>query len=220
MKRTSLGLAVLAAAGVTIALSPTSASATTTATAPAGTCLQGFVWREARSSDLVCVTPGVRDQTRLDNSLKYTRWVSGPYGPHTCIDTYVWREAFVGDDVCVKPEIRDGALKDNAQAAARKVTAKLWVTAYSDGGTQRLKLNGSGYNYGKVRVYIRFNNGVTKWSSLVDAKANGSFSGGSWGRNTPQLKCYGSQNGYAVAQDVTSGVWSPRVKVAICVRID
>src|SRR5512132_3843764 len=32
------------------------------------TCLPGYVWREARPSDLVCVTPETRAQTKYDNS--------------------------------------------------------------------------------------------------------------------------------------------------------
>ena len=30
--------------------------------------MQGFVWREAREDDLVCVTPAVRDQVYADNA--------------------------------------------------------------------------------------------------------------------------------------------------------
>ena len=32
------------------------------------TCRQGFVWREVVPADHVCVTPQVRDETRLENS--------------------------------------------------------------------------------------------------------------------------------------------------------
>ena len=32
------------------------------------TCKQGYVWREATTSDKVCVTPATRDQARYDNS--------------------------------------------------------------------------------------------------------------------------------------------------------
>ncbi|MEV4575485.1 hypothetical protein AB0K16_19775 [Nonomuraea jabiensis] len=54
------------AAGLTLALTPVSA-----ATAPGpDTCLVGYVWREARPTDRVCVTPKVRDRTALENRLK------------------------------------------------------------------------------------------------------------------------------------------------------
>jgi hypothetical protein len=83
-------------------------------------CVQGYVWREARPGDVVCVTGATRSQTAYDNSVKYSRWVDGPYGPHTCVNGYVWREAFAGDDVCVFPSVRSQAAWDNSQAAARR----------------------------------------------------------------------------------------------------
>ncbi|MEV0678677.1 hypothetical protein AB0I60_19380 [Actinosynnema sp. NPDC050436] len=82
-------------------------------------CLQGYVWREARSTDRVCVAPSVRQQAWADNAVASSRWVDGPYGPHTCISGYVWREAFSGDDVCVLPANRSQAWADNAAAASR-----------------------------------------------------------------------------------------------------
>ena len=36
---------------------------------PQDTCKQGFVWREASPSDLVCVYPTVREQAAEDNRL-------------------------------------------------------------------------------------------------------------------------------------------------------
>lgn len=87
-------------------------------------CLQGYVWREARAGDVVCVTPATRTQTAYDNSVRYSRWVVGPYGPHTCISGFVWREAFSGDDVCVYPSVRSQAAYDNTQAAARRNPAR------------------------------------------------------------------------------------------------
>jgi hypothetical protein len=79
-------------------------------------CVNGYVWREARSTDHVCVVPATRDQTWRDNAAAPSRWTNGPFGPHTCISGFVWREAFPGDDVCVTPEIRTQAANDNANA--------------------------------------------------------------------------------------------------------
>jgi hypothetical protein len=87
-------------------------------------CLQGYVWREARAGDVVCVLPSTRSQAWYDNSVAASRWVNGPYGPHTCIQGYVWREAFVGDDVCVTGANRSLAAYDNTQAAARRNPAR------------------------------------------------------------------------------------------------
>lgn len=87
-------------------------------------CVQGYVWREARAGDLVCVTGATRSQAWADNAVAASRWVSGPYGPHTCVQGYVWREAFVGDDVCVTGANRSLAAYDNSQAAARRNPAR------------------------------------------------------------------------------------------------
>jgi hypothetical protein len=87
-------------------------------------CLQGYVWREARPGDLVCVLSSTRSQAWADNAAAASRWVDGAYGPHTCIQGYVWREAFAGDDVCVTPANRTLAAYDNTQAAARRNPAR------------------------------------------------------------------------------------------------
>ncbi len=86
------------------------------------TCKQGYVWREARPSDHVCVTSAVRSQTAQENQLAASRRSpnGGAYGPATCQQGYVWREAFAGDHVCVVPQSRSAASADNAAAAARR----------------------------------------------------------------------------------------------------
>ncbi|MCT9935388.1 hypothetical protein N5079_34820 [Planotetraspora sp. A-T 1434] len=242
MKRTLLGLAATviaaAAAAVPATLMATPASATTASAATTGdfgpdTCLQGYVWREARPSDLVCVTPATRTQTAADNSVKASRWTSGPFGPHTCVNGYVWREAFVGDDVCVLPWVRSQALADNAKAADRKVLARLWITRYTvpphdngDGTSTstsvddipRLKLNGDHYNFGQVKLYIRYTTGRLYWSGSVNASAHAGYAGGSFGKKTDVFDCAAPgrpANGYAQAYDILSGRWSARVPVRV-----
>ena len=86
------------------------------------TCVQGYVWREARSSDRVCVVPAQRTQAAEDNRLAQTRreMNGGAYGSETCKQGYVWREAFAGDTVCVTPETRSQVRSDNARAEQRK----------------------------------------------------------------------------------------------------
>jgi len=37
------------------------------------TCIQGYVWREARAGDVVCVTPDERTQVAYDNSQAQSR---------------------------------------------------------------------------------------------------------------------------------------------------
>ncbi|MFC4008408.1 hypothetical protein ACFOY2_14345 [Nonomuraea purpurea] len=227
MKYATIGTA----AALTIAISPASAAAST-APGP-DTCLVGFVWREARPTDHVCVTPKVRDRTKVENRLKYTNWVPGAYGPHTCIKGMVWREAFAGDDVCASPRSRDEARRDNAAAADRRVTAKLWISTYRLGPTDngdgtasttstddipRLKLNGSHFNLGQVKLFIYYNTGKLFWSGTVTATRNGTHAGGSWGKQTGKFDCSTPgkpANAYARAQDVTSGRWSASVPVRV-----
>jgi hypothetical protein len=86
-----------------------------------GTCVEGYVWREANPSDHVCVTPQVRDQTRNDNAEAAARRsrTGGAYGPDTCISGYVWREAFPGDHVCVTPQTKAQVVADNNAAEKR-----------------------------------------------------------------------------------------------------
>lgn len=87
------------------------------------TCKPGYVWREAHTTDYVCVTPAVRSQTKADNQQANNRRspTGGPYGRDTCKSGYVWRDAFPGDHVCVVPETRSQAADDNAHAEERFV---------------------------------------------------------------------------------------------------
>ena len=86
------------------------------------TCLWGFVWREARPSDHVCVTPAIRSQTWTDNALAASRRspTGGTWGPDTCLPGFVWRGAYSGDVVCVPPATRTQAADDNAHTAERR----------------------------------------------------------------------------------------------------
>jgi hypothetical protein len=89
------------------------------------TCASGYVWREARPSDHVCVTPESRSLVAKENSRASQRWTTGSYGPHTCVQGYVWREAFKGDDVCVTPERRDQVREENRKASSRRAGQRI-----------------------------------------------------------------------------------------------
>jgi len=84
-------------------------------------CKNGFVWREARPTDHVCVTDQTRAQVLADNTRANVRRnpSGGPYGPDTCLSPFVWREAFVGDHVCVTEVVRQQTEYDNSQAPSR-----------------------------------------------------------------------------------------------------
>jgi hypothetical protein len=85
------------------------------------TCIQGFVWREARGGDTVCVTPDVRSTVAQQNSTPgANKDPNAGSGPQSCSQGYVWREAFDGDTICVTPAFRQQMLDANATAASRK----------------------------------------------------------------------------------------------------
>lgn len=86
-------------------------------------CRSGFVWRVARPSDLVCVTPDSRARVAEENRLAGARVQpgGGAYGPNTCRAGFVWREAFAGDLVCVTPAVRAVVADENRLAASRRV---------------------------------------------------------------------------------------------------
>lgn len=214
MKRTALALAALSAG----MLLPTSAAE---AAPGPDTCRQGYVWRVARAADLVCVTPDMRTQVATDNQHAAGRWVDGAYGPHTCAVPYVWRNAFNGDDVCVTTDMRNRVAADNANATDRKVLAKVWISSYRPKPNllPRLQLNGSHFNFGEVRLVVRWNhNDRVWWSGKVTAKRNAGFGGASFGYKTGKLDCSKpglAFNGYAYAYDVQSGRTSSRVPVHV-----
>ncbi|SRR6266568_1147742 len=85
------------------------------------TCIEGFVWREASTTDHVCVTPETRAEAAADNRQTDARRnpSGGSYGRDTCLEGYVWREAFPNDHVCVTPQTREQAAADNGQAQNR-----------------------------------------------------------------------------------------------------
>jgi hypothetical protein len=84
-------------------------------------CRSGFVWREARHGDLVCVPPEARDRTAQENAEAASLVdPAGAYGPSTCVQGYVWREAFDGDLVCVTPDVRDLVAEENRLGPSRR----------------------------------------------------------------------------------------------------
>jgi hypothetical protein len=87
--------------------------------APADRCQSGYVWREVRRDDHVCVTPEVRQMAADENAIAASRRDPSAYGRDLCLNGYVWRDAVQGDHVCVVPSSRDQAAYDNRNAGAR-----------------------------------------------------------------------------------------------------
>lgn len=80
-----------------------------------GTCKQGYVWRDARPGDGVCVTPEERTRAKGQNANNNVNPDGGAFGKNTCQNSYVWREAWVGDVVCVTPTERDDTWRQNRE---------------------------------------------------------------------------------------------------------
>lgn len=86
-------------------------------------CKSGYVWREARPADFVCVTPQSRTRVAEENRTAATRVIDrergGVRGKNICKPGFVWREAFDGDVVCVTPAIRALVGEENRLAPIR-----------------------------------------------------------------------------------------------------
>ncbi|MFJ2033986.1 hypothetical protein [Streptosporangium sp. NPDC087985] len=208
MKRTAFGLTATAIACLAVTV-PTAVIATPASAAGSDTCLQGYVWREARATDRVCVTPAIRTQTAQDNSVKASRWTNGAYGPHTCVTGYVWREAFTGDDVCVTPAIRAQVKLDNSKADERRLLTKVWTSRYNGDGSRavRIQVNGDHFNFGQVALVVRDTQGKERWRGSVNASAHVGFAGGSFGKKLQFLDCSSPDrlaNGEVEVYDVVS----------------
>ncbi|HZS20507.1 MAG TPA: hypothetical protein VFA63_05910 [Pseudonocardiaceae bacterium] len=80
-------------------------------------CKPGYVWRDARDGDGVCVTPAERDQVHIQNADTATHLP----GSNGCRPGYVWRDAWDGDGVCVTPGERDLAHQQNLMASLRSL---------------------------------------------------------------------------------------------------
>lgn len=88
-----------------------------------GACVRGYVWRQARPGDRICVTPDTQARIYAENKAAADNRspTGGAYGANTCKNGFVWREAFQGDDVCVTPEARELTAQDNSLAVQRIV---------------------------------------------------------------------------------------------------
>lgn len=114
------------------------------------TCIQGLVWREARTGDTVCVTPEFRSRTAAENANPAANKepLGGTYGPETCKQGFVWREAFDGDTICVTPDIRAANLEANAAAESNYQRNQPGEDATDDDGSNVVfEITGSGTVY-------------------------------------------------------------------------
>lgn len=146
--------AAVAVPAVTLAALVVASGVTTVSAEPLPygpeTCIDGFVWREARSGDTVCVTPNTRSTVAQQNANPSANKEpnGGAFGPDTCKSGFVWREAFDGDTICVTPDVRSATLADNAAAASRKAANSPKPTPSSSAkGNVVFEITGSGTVY-------------------------------------------------------------------------
>lgn len=108
---------------------------------PSGSCYPGFVYRLARPTDKLCVSPESRNQAQADNAAAASRRVVATNGPDTCKSGFIFRAAFTNDHVCVTQAVRIQAAADNAAAASRKllqygpdtcIQGYVWRDAYTN----------------------------------------------------------------------------------------
>lgn len=123
MRKTFIAAAALPALGLSVATVVAGLGTASADPLPSGpdTCINGYVPRNARGGDSVCVTPATRDQVAAENADPDAhRDPRGAYGPKSCAQGWVWRQAFDGDTICVTPDIRTKTLADNAAAQSRE----------------------------------------------------------------------------------------------------
>ncbi|HKV22494.1 MAG TPA: hypothetical protein VJR50_25955 [Mycobacterium sp.] len=122
MANTAKSGSFLLVGALTAALGTVAATVAVAVPAQAGPldCVSGYVWRNARDGDAVCVTPATRDTVAQQNAnAGANKDPNGAYGPQSCAQGFVWREAFDGDTVCVTPDFRQQMWDANAAAPSR-----------------------------------------------------------------------------------------------------
>lgn len=81
-------------------------------------CSPGYVWREIRPLDHVCVSGESRSLAATESAEHAAHLETDPaqrvWGPNTCAQGFVWRDAFQGDEVCVTVDARTRAGTENA----------------------------------------------------------------------------------------------------------
>lgn len=87
---------------------------------------------------------------------------------------------------------------------------------------RHLKIGGGNFTVGgRVTLYVKYNNGTVAFRQTVTAQTHSVTPGGAiYVETTIASPCAPGNNGYARAYDHATGIWSPRLPVPICQRID
>ncbi|MET9959872.1 hypothetical protein ABZ128_12560 [Streptomyces sp. NPDC006326] len=105
-------------------------------------------------------------------------------------------------------------------AGLTKAPAGLYLFQYTY--RNHLKIGGGNFTLGgRVYVVVKYNSGQVRYGGTVTAKTNSGVPGGAVYLETNiSSPCAPGNNGYAQAYDYSTGTWSPRLPVPICVRFD
>lgn len=105
-------------------------------------------------------------------------------------------------------------------ASLDKAPGDLYLFQYTY--RNHLKIGGGNFTLGgKVYVVVKYNTDKIRYHSTVTAKTHADIPGGAVYLETNiSAPCAPGNNGYARAYDHSTETWSPRLPVAICVRID
>ncbi|MFD0368537.1 hypothetical protein [Streptomyces sp. NPDC127114] len=110
------------------------------------------------------------------------------------------------------------AQPESASAPARAHESFLFQYTFNG----HLKIGGGNFTVGgPVTLYVKYNNGTVAFRQTVTAKTHSITPGGAiYVETNIASPCAPGNNGYARAYDRTTGIWSPRLPVPICQRID
>lgn len=156
----------------------------TAGVAEAAGCKSGYVWRDAKDGDGVCVTPAERAEAKQQNAAKaFTGTPSGG-----CRSGYVWRDAWNGDGVCVTPFERSKAKQQNAMGPSRSAPMPTPTTkpTPSSSGVPKSCSNGvcgrATFEGTRVNIYLTHTlSGITHYNfktnpgAQIEIKGNYSF---------------------------------------------
>jgi hypothetical protein len=107
-----------------------------------------------------------------------------------------------------------------ARSTVRQVEDSSFLFSYTFNG--HLKVAGGNFTIGgEVYLAVKLNDGTVWFSTHVIAQPHSITPGGTlYVETTIAAPCAPGDNGYARAYDYATGVWSPRLPVAICRIID
>ena len=205
------GLAAFTAA-LAIVVIPLGSKASAVGDSGPDTCLEGYTWRAAISTDHVCVTPATRSQAQADNAAAVSFAYATGQDPTVYVQAHMNALA-ANDHVCVTPTVRSQTATDNNinTWSPRVLTMSVYLSPY----TAPVTLQGRGFNTGTAYVaVVRSSDNTVLWQTWISTGAGANFSVA-----TPFTTCTQdtpSAPAYLTAYDYTAGVWRTAPGSEVC----